>query len=208
MSPLDKIIKQRTSIRKYKPDLPPEKWIKDMIQCAIRAPSPTNSQPVRFIRIKSFEVLNDLHQTMTKKYNDCIELWKKSGSPKRLKNLLKAYWRFSKFIFDAPLIFAVGTENYVSFSDQLIKAGLIQDTRGSTDVDISTGLALKGFILKAQELGLGTCILTGPFTFIPNPEKILDLKNIKIKCFLTVGFPDESPDPTPRKDFSEIYMEI
>jgi hypothetical protein len=73
------------------------------------------------------------------------------------------------------------------------------------------GLALKGFILKGQELGLGTCILTAPLIFISNiskVEEILGLENTRIKCFVTVGFPDEVPPVIERKTVAEIYKEL
>jgi nitroreductase len=82
------------------------------------------------------------------------------------------------------------------------------DRQEETSLDITVGLALKGFILKGKELGLGTCILTGPLVFIPNVEEILGINDVRIKCFITVGFPDEKPDMPPRKSISEIFSEI
>ncbi len=67
---------------------------------------------------------------------------------------------------------------------------------------------MKGFILKGEELGLGSCILTGPIVFIPNVEEILGITDVRIKCFITAGFPDEKPDIPPKKSISEIVSEI
>jgi hypothetical protein len=44
--------------------------------------------------------------------------------------------------------------------------------------------------------------------FIPNIEEILGINDVRIKCFITVGFPDEKPDMPPRKSISEIFSEI
>ena len=57
---LDKLIDGRRSIRKYKTDMPPSEWIDKIIYSATRAPSPSNSQPVRFIRISSHRIKNEL----------------------------------------------------------------------------------------------------------------------------------------------------
>jgi len=209
-TPLDKLIQGRRSIRKYKPDIPPEEWMKKMIVSAMKAPSPTNSQPVRFIRILSPELNEQLHQAMEHGREILLEAVKDSPSSKRLKNWLNAYFRFSEFMFHAPVLFAVGTTaTFVSLSERLFRAGMReQGHKKHRDVDIAVGLALKGYLLKGEELGLGSCILTAPLIFIEEPEKIFPLKGIEIKCFVTTGYPDEEPDYIKRKDFNEIYREI
>jgi len=82
------------------------------------------------------------------------------------------------------------------------------DGREETSLDITVGLTLKGFILRGEELGLGTCILTGPMAFIKNVEEILGINDVRIKCFITVGFPNEKPDMPPRKSIPEIISDI
>ena len=209
-TPLDTLINGRRSIRTYKQNLPPEEWIKEMILAAMRAPSPTNSQPVRFIRILSPEVKDHLHQAMLRGRERLLEAVKENSSSKRLKNWVNAYSRFSEFMFTAPVLFAVGTTlTFVSLSERLFRAGMMeQGHKKHRDVDIAVGLALKGYLLKGEELGLGSCILTAPLIFIEEPEKILSLEKIEVKCFVTTGYPDEEPDYIKRKEFSEIYREV
>jgi len=210
MSELDALILERRSIRKYKPDLPPEAWIQAMIACAARAPSPTNSRPIRIIRIKSPEVRQALYQAMNEGRRAFMDAAATGEKPKHKMNVLKAYWRYSEFIANAPLLFSVGTATHVnSFSKRLLAAGIIdQDQRTDIDHDISIGLALKGFLLKAAELGLGACILTAPLVFIGDVDAILGLKNINVRCLVTVGFPDETPHPVAGLPLSEMYLEI
>jgi nitroreductase len=209
-TPLDKLIQGRRSIRKYKPDIPPEEWMKKMILAAMKAPSPTNSQPVRFIHILSPELKEQLRQAMEHGRERLLEAIKDAPSSRRLKNWITAYFRFSEFMFHAPILFAVGTTaTFVSLSERLFRAGMReQGHKKHRDVDIAVGLALKGYLLKGEELGLGSCILTAPLIFIEEPETIFPLKGIEIKCFVTTGYPDEEPDYIKRKDFNEIYREI
>ena len=210
MSLLDELLSKRRSIRKYKADIPPAEWIEKMIQCAAKAPSPSNSQPVRFIRIDSDKPRDSLSRAMADGHQKLLCAWEKSRGPKRLRNRINAYRRFSEFMFNAPVFFAVGTiVDFDGFSKKLFEAKLIeQDSRGEIDMDITTGLALKGFILKGEEFGLGSCILTAPLVFIPNAEEILGIKEIRIKCFITTGFPDEIPPPIDKKKTAEIYRKI
>jgi nitroreductase len=216
MSELDRLIQKRRSIRKYLPDLPPPAWIEEMIACAACAPSPSNSQPVRFFEITSVKKKAALFQAITKSRDDLLlkinegKINAETGSPKKLKNLIRAYYRFSIFMFDAPVLFAVGTVFGVpGFSKKLFDAGLIpEDVRGNTDIDISVGLALHGFLLKAQERGLGACILTGPLSFVPNAGEILGINDCRLVCFVSLGFPNEAPSRIVKKSVDDIYREI
>ena len=210
MTPLDKLINRRRSIRKYKPEFPPEEWVRKMILSAMRAPSPTNSQPVRFIRILTPELKDCLREAMHEGEECLLETVKNSTSPKRLRNWVIAYRRFSEFMFDAPVLLAVGTTmTFLNLAEKLFRAGAMeQGHKKHRDIDIAVGLALKGYILKGEELGLGSCILTAPLIFIQEPEGILGLKGIEVKCFVTTGYPDEEPAYIKRKDITEIYREI
>ena len=210
MTPLDKLINQRRSIRKYKPECPPEEWLKKMILAAMRAPSPSNSQPVRFIRILSPELKDCLLRAMRAGEERLMDAVGNSSNPKRLRNWINAYRRFSEFMFDAPVLFAVGTTmTFLNLAVRLARAGAMeQGHKRHRDIDIAVGLALHGYLLKGEELGLGSCILTAPLLFIQEPEGILGLKGMEIKCFVTTGYPDEEPLYIKRKDITEIYREV
>ncbi|MGZ6249334.1 MAG: nitroreductase family protein [Syntrophales bacterium] len=210
ITPLDKLIDGRRSIRKYKPECPPQEWVRKMILAAMRAPSPSNSQPVRFIRILSPELKDRLLQAMHAGEECLLEAVKNVSSAKRITNWVNAYSRFSEFMFDAPVLFAVGTTvTFLNLAERLFRAGAMeQGHRRHRDIDIAVGLALKGYLLKGEELGLGSCILTAPLIFIKEPEDILGLKGVEIKCFVTTGYPHEEPAYIKRKDITEIYREI
>ena len=207
---LEDLINKRRSIRKYKPDNPPEEWINSMLHCALMAPSPSNSQPVQFIRISSKSKRDTLYEALNSGKQKFLSNIESKEEAKKLKNLINTYYRYSEFMFKAPVLFAVGTiTSYKSFSKRMFEEGIDgYDRREETSLDITVGLTLKGFILKGEELGMGTCILTGPLVFIPNIEAILGINDVRIKCFITAGFPDEKPDTPPRKSIAEIVSEI
>jgi len=207
---LEDLINKRRSIRKYKPDNPPEEWINSMLHCALMAPSPSNSQPVQFFRISSKSKRDALYEALNSGRQKFLRDIESKEEAKKLKNRINTYYRYSEFMFKAPVLFAVGTiTSYKSFSKKMFEEGIIRhDRREETSLDITVGLTLKGFILKGEELGLGTCILTGPLVFVPDIEEILGINDVRIKCFITVGFPDEKPDMPPRKSIAEIVSEI
>ncbi len=207
---LDSLLADRRSIRKYRETMPPEAHIEKMVESAAHAPSPSNSQPVRFVRIASAPARKKLFRAMEKGKETLLERLGDKKGVKRVKNAVNVYWRFSEFMFSAPLLFAVGTVTARNgFSKRLLDAGLLEeDLRSRRDNDITAGLALKGFLLKGEELGVGTCVLTAPLSFIDDINGVLGTNDLDINCLVTAGFPDEEPVSPGRKSVDRFYIEI
>ena len=207
---IEDIIRRRRSIRRYKHDPLPAPWIESMLQCAHQAPSPSNSQPVRYIRIDAPECRDKLRRAFIDGHARFIVKHKAAGGSAKLRNWINAYKRFAEFMYEAPVLLAVGvTTQTLGFSGRLAEAGLLErDMRQNTDLDMTVGLALSGLMLKAQALGVGSCILTAPLVFIDAPEQLLALNDIKIKCFVTLGLADEVPSPTSRKPLTDVVRVI
>ncbi|MCP4746679.1 MAG: nitroreductase family protein [Desulfobacteraceae bacterium] len=210
MDAIEKLMFQRRSIRKYKNEPLPEDLIQDMLRCATHAPSPSNRQPVRFVRVKSPHYRSKLQDALTMGHARLLERRKAAGASARLKNRINAYLRYSEVMFQSPVLFAVGTcTQTIGFATHLAKAGLIQkDQRTGKDLDMTVGLALKAVMLKAQALGAGSCILTAPLVFIRDVENVLDLEDISINCFLTLGWADHDPPRPPRLSLEQIVRVI
>lgn len=208
MYSFDEIVNLRQSIRKYKAEKPPLHLIEAMLKSAAKAPSPSNQQPVRFIEISSEKIRDLLYSKMLEGKELFLKTLEKKNGNKRVKNRINAYFRFSEFMFNAPYLFAVGVEKFESLSDKLVEAEIIPfNKKENSDADISTGLALKAFILKGVEEGIASCILTAPLVYIDNTDKIIN-RDIRINCFVTAGFPDEKPKIVPKKNISEIYLKV
>lgn len=207
---LHRLIRQRRSIRKYRRTPLPDLWVEQMIQCAHQAPSPSNSQPVRYIRVDSPLYRNKLRQAFVQGHARFLEKHQDAGGSARLRNWINAYRRYAEFMYDAPVLLAVGVSTATTgFSKRLTEAGLLdRDHRHTCDLDITLGLALKGLMLKAQALGVGSCILTAPLVFIHHVDQLLGLDGVAVKCFVTLGLADETPKPTPRLPLSDVYTVI
>ncbi len=204
----DQIIEARQSIRKYRAEKPPWHLIEGMLKCASTAPSPSNSQPVRYFCLKSDEIRDHLKQEMGFGRDRFLKKLEQVGGSKKIKNRINAYYRFSEFMFSAPYLFAVGVEPVESLSQKLLEARVItEDKKKYTDPDISTGLSLNAFILKGVESGIGTCILTAPLVYVNETDTIIN-KGVRINSFVTVGFSDEDSNSPLKKTVSDIYMDI
>lgn len=164
----------RRSIRKYK-SLPVEREKLDLcLEAARLAPSACNAQPCKFIVIDE--------PALKEKF--CAAVF--SG-----------VYSACKFAAAAPVMVAV-----VSDAGK-VSAWLgnqVQDTNFRL-VDI--GIAAEHFVLEAAEQGLGTCWL-GWFSAKAGAKALGLGSGKKIQVLLSVGYPDESPAPRPRKKTEEF----
>jgi len=207
---VDQLIFRRRSIRRYKSDTLPEAWVQAMLACAHQAPSPSNSQPVRFVRIRSQVSKDNLLQALTAGHDRLLVEHRAAGAPARLRNWINAYRRYSEFMFTAPELLAVGVDcDIKGFARRLAEAGLmVAGQHSDAEMDITVGLALQGLLLKAQALGVGSCILTAPLLFIQDVEAVLGLERLAVKCFVTLGLADEAPKATERLPLANVVKVV
>lgn len=196
---LNTVIGKRRSIRQYKPESPPEKWLEDMLDCARQAPSPSNRQPVQIARINSNNRCKDLQEALANGRNTLLD----NCPNKKLRNRINFYFRYSEFMFSAPWLFLLGTRDNIPGFEESLRLTHHKNLQKTAD-DISLGIFLGNLLNKATELGLGTCVLTAPFSFVSHPAELLGLNDIQPKCFLTAGFSAEKPEMPTRKPIEEI----
>jgi nitroreductase len=147
----DQVIQTRRSIRNFKPDPVSDKAISDILEAARLAPSGSNIQPWRFVVIRSQEI----------------------------KEKLKTATRW-KFALKAPVIMACCTElsSLDSRPDRIVEltqAGVFDNVEMDGEysppeknqeqllayLNMNVGIAITYMMLKAVDLGLGTCWIAG-----------------------------------------------
>ena len=101
---VDQLVFQRRSIRRYKSDALPDDWIQAMLACAHQAPSPSNSQPVRYVSIQTQSCRDNLQQAMMAGHDRLLAAHRAAGAPARLRNWINAYRRYAEFMFTAPVL--------------------------------------------------------------------------------------------------------
>lgn len=207
---LEELIMARRSIRKYSRQPVPETWIRAILRCGLQVPSASNSQPVRFVRISSQTMRHDLNQALRDGYALLLDRNRSLNGGAKLRNRINAYRRYAEVMVQAPVLLVVGTvASGVGFAGRLKAAGLLNDDpRQGHDALITVGLALSAMLLKAQALGLGSCILTAPLVFIRDMVSILGLTDFQIHCLLAMGFSAETPPPVPRLPLDAVYKEL
>jgi len=207
MNHFDELVTRRRSIRKYQPEIPPDGMIEEMVRAALVAPSPSNTQPIRFIRLKSPRFRDLIRDGMAGEQQRLMKIAEAAGRPKWMKNRIKFYNRYMAFIFDAPVLMAVVTARpkELLVGPESLFGPKLEEIR-VMNLHMTAGLSVMNYLLKGEELGIGSCIMSAPLIFLDQAEKMLGLVDMELICFITSGYPAETAKPIKRKTIDEIYF--
>ncbi|MDD4005372.1 MAG: nitroreductase family protein [Elusimicrobiaceae bacterium] len=163
------VVMQRRSVRKYKSDPVGRDLVNSCIEAARLAPSACNSQPWKFV------VLDE---------------------PARLAEfaggVFEGLYSMTAFAGKAPVLVAIVSEK------SNVTAWIGNQVQQTTFRLVDIGIACENFVLQAQSLGLGTCIL-GWFNAKKAAEMLGCPAGKKVELLISLGYPDEAPAPRPRK---------
>ena len=172
---IDEIIKSRRSIRKFQDKPVPRALIEECIEAARLAPSACNSQPWHF----------NVFDEPDAKENFC-----KAAFSGIYSNMLQ--------FKEAPVIIAISAAvggNIMTRFGQMIS--------GTKFYLIDQGICGQQLVLKAHDLGLGTCWI-GWFDN-KKAKKALGLPLAhQCQIIIALGYPAESPPARERKPLAEV----
>ncbi|MFA4948416.1 MAG: nitroreductase family protein [Candidatus Krumholzibacteriia bacterium] len=173
MSAFMDLVQKRRSVRDYRPDPVPREMIESCVEAARFAPSASNTQGRRFFVVEG-EMKNRL-----------------------VKEAMGGVIVPNRFAAGAPVIVALAMK--LDVVTHRLGAGI----KGIDYHLLDAGIAGEHFVLRAAELGLGTCWI-GWFDK-KKAKHILDIpSNWDVPALITVGFPAEEPKPKERLLASEI----
>jgi nitroreductase len=192
---LVKAIKERKSLRAFKPDPVPKEKIEEILKLAIHAPSAINLQPWEFIVVTG-EEKERLSRRLIKAYKEK----QIACSPGNVKPLPKTYGKrgaktlalmqpfFKEMGIDPEQYINEGSCNFYGAPAAILLC-LDDSFPNARMVDIGIGLGY--LVLTAHEFGLGTC----PIGLITAYEdEIKDLLNIpenrNVVIGVALGYPD------------------
>lgn len=182
--PMDiyELVRQRRSIRKYKPDPIPREIVERVLEAATWAPSGKNLQNWRFFVLQG--EYRDQALEVTKKAWDNI----RPVLERRLKPSLYQFTeRFFYTLGDAPIIiFAYNQPN--------------PEEKNQTSLG-SVYMAVENLLLAAQAEGLGTCAMGSPLEVREEVDELLGVTGTELQlvCGITLGYPDHEPPAAPRQ---------
>ena len=178
-------IKERRSCRSFLPEPVSEETIEKVLEAAIWAPSPLNTQPWEFIVITKEETKENLFSEAERciKWGLEISGWKWLGGYR------------ADFLQSAPVIIAVIGDPKKTGIDAF-------QEEGGVGYQHACAAAIQNIHLTAYALGLGSLW----FTFFDKKavRKILDVDPAKTPiALICLGKPDGEPTRTTRKDVKE-----
>lgn len=177
-----KAIKERRTIRKFKPDPVPRELLDKLIQDAMWAPSAMNEQPWKF-----FVFTGEAKQGLIHIAEGCIDkldLRMQSLFNDKMRTMVRGYF---KDFGGAPVVVALVTKMPAETVYQ----------RGSL---CGSSAAMQNFLLLAHEAGLGACWMTGPLWVEEAVLEFLGCPGWGLIGLTPVGWPDQSPPTPPRKE--------
>lgn len=203
------LMKTRRSVRRFRPEAPGREILERLIEAAVTAPSASNKQPWRFLIVTSREVIGRLAAAV-REATDRIA----SHVEEDCREGFVAYGDYFSRFESAPVVIVP------LYRDLTLLSNMIDDGIGREDRErislmetnsgiIGAALAMQNLLLMAHSLGLGASGMTGPLVALGRLREILEVPGSwQVAAFIPVGFPGETPPPTPRKPIDKVIRWI
>ena len=196
---LSDVIASRRSIRKFRQEDISADTVRLLLDAARLAPSGSHIQPARFIVAQSQTAKESLGQCTPYKFIVkasiifvcCADLTALSSRDKRVGELLEAG------AFDGM---DVNFDNAASYTSAVMEAEVAK-----AYLSMNVAIAIEHIVLKAVDLGLGSCWL-GRFDRDKLKEYLQQDDSIYPVVLLPVGYPDQSPKARPRFDLDKLVL--
>lgn len=208
-------IMNRQSIRHYKEGMVAHDDILEMIRAAGRAPSAKNIQNWHFIVIKNREIMMKIADLILEKGNLLSDKMERKGD-ETAQIFRKFILNFGTFFLSAPVLILVYTStNILSRSNEL---NYLDYDEGNYDLIfrrdpamLGLGAAIENFMLTAESLGYGTCLISAHTYAIREIEGLIrkEINFEKEGYFLgpmfSLGISEDNPKSPVKKPIEEIY---
>lgn len=197
MSGIPEELFTRRSIRRYRDDAVSEQLILECLSAATWAPSAHNAQPWRFVLIRG-EAKTRLAVSMGRAFEEDMC---KDGVPAAVRKRRVA--RSVEMFTTAPALVLGCIDMDVMDAYPDVKR---QQAERLLAVQ-SLSCAIQSFLIAAHSVGLGACWFCAP-AFCPDTVvSALDLgTRLEPLALVTVGYPDEAPEPPPRRPLEDIVL--
>ena len=189
-----KLVKERRTIRRFKPDPIPDEYVDKIIEAARWAPSGYNSQPWDFVVVKDKKLKDTIMQwidsywELSSKAENAREPWQRQTSHPWLDTEMDYH--------NAPVFI-------ILFGDTRTQVGLPMMVRFDNDrrqsiFNSSLANAFLYMNLAATSLGLGAqwvSAIANPYVETLTKDLLEVPKEVKFYDMMAVGYPDTEPKP-------------
>jgi nitroreductase len=196
---LEKLIKERRSIRKWKKQAVPEQVLKKAVELATWAPNGGNFQGWRFVAVTNPAVIEAMANSV-QAVADKISAWPEGAA---WKEEVERARKHSSYFRNAPVCIGVFIKKYVSAADKLLIAResidpeakrILSYRRSSPTAIQSAAAAVTTLLLVLHHAGLGAVWLGAPLIAKQEIETLLKApEEMSLVCLVAAGYPDEAP---------------
>ena len=210
---LERILKQRRSVRKWQDKQVPEELLLKAIEVGSWAPSSGGRQPYHFYLVTNRDKIKELGQAVQDKV-DLIASWPESQDyPKDLERLGKN----STFFARAPAVIIACTGSYQSPADKFLQQrpddedvkAMMKAREASSSRLQSAAAAVTQMLVYLHAQGLGAVWMSGPAIAKKQIEKVLGIPDgLDFAALIPVGYPAEEPEPRDHKPIEELVTVV
>jgi nitroreductase len=211
-NPVEKVIMERRSIRKFKKEPLPDSMIRRILEAGRFAPSTGNQQPWKFTVIKSPEIIAEMEKDAVR-FSKLISFFYCYTEYKGLRRLIsKAMAKMTVLRFMSNLfhpvpffVYPIAAEGKtLFFHNAPVIILMLEDTRGVSNPTVDIGVAGQQMCLAAHSMGAGACWIgfIKLLTYFPKWRKKFSIKYpYKLRNCIVFGW------PLPKAD-KEVEREV
>ncbi len=183
------IIKNRRTVRKFKPTPVPDKHIKKILNAARYAPTAGNAQPWKFVVIQNRQRLYSLSELLKRSWEERVNAHQDLDAEKK-RSYIEGGKESIQNVMTAP-VYIMAFVDSTAYPKYALWDGC---------------LAVENLMLAAKALGYGTGFFTTYFPeevvkpFVKAPD------NLQFLCATPVGMPEEWPEMPQKKDLEEFII--
>jgi nitroreductase len=177
-------IKQRTSVRRYRPDPVARDVVEHLLECAVRAPNHKLTQPWRFAVITG----------------EAKERYAEIRAGHRLKRFADTSQPEARAAAEKVRREVVETPLHI-----VVMTAVSPDEITREEDYAATMMAVANLMIAAESLGLGTYLKTGGVMQDPYLAKLIGVaENFRVVGLISLGYPLEQEAPRRRKPAAEL----
>lgn len=194
------LVRERRTVRAYRPDAIDPALIREAIEAACWAPSPHHTQPWRFALITEEAGRRRLAEAMGEKWQD--DLSQDELSPRLIEGQLKgSRVRLSKA--QALLVVCLSQRDLDRYPDE-------RRQLAERDMAVqSIGAAIQNLLLALHLQGLGACWMCAPLFCPEVVQATLQLpEDWEPQALITIGRAVEAPPVPPRRPLDDLMLSL
>lgn len=200
-------VRNRRSIRKFKPDPVNENDLREIIEAATLAPNAENNQMWHFVAVTNRALIEKIGDIVSARIDAIVNACQTLGKGDAFAH----HKYFLVFFREAPAFIAVFVKPFHNAVDMALDniGAELKTPLPISSAQQSIGAAVQNISLVAHAKGYGTTCMFGPVLAYKEIAELLGAPPSSVlSALLPIGIPAQSPKARPRLPLEEVYKLI